>query len=371
MSVVLRAIDSNGSLVVGAGIRNPATVTLTAGQQYARQVSEIFGIQSFDGWIEAEASGSGLGVYTATGAWSLTQFDGSVARPVSTNFVFFHAGAAAVLVNPSTTRTANVTITTFGASSSQSIAIPPRNRVVTTLPGVVQIQSSEPLAAIERASFTGKLSMNAGVPLSDASPELVFPHAVVGGGYTSMLTLANVASVAQSVAVVWGNSSATVSLEPNTTMRVSIAELLHLPAGPLQAASLRVSTQMLFPVQSLVGVLDIENETGLVTIGARPASTDFSFPHVAQGDGLFTGLCFSAGERGASITIQVYPAAGGTPKIATITLGPYQQLGRLVSEFVPSVTTQTGGYIKIHSDQPIWSWEIYGSGQVLASAPPL
>jgi hypothetical protein len=178
-------------------------------------------------------------------------------------------------------------------------------------------------------------------------------------------------STAQSVAVAWGSSSATVSLDANATMRVSIAELLHLPAGTLQASSLRVATQTLFPMQSLVGVLDIENETGLVTIGARPSATDFSFPHVAHGDGLFTGLCFAAADHAASITIEVYPAAGGTPKIATITLGANQQLGRLVSEFVPSVTTQLGGYIKIHSDQPIWSWEIYGSGQVMASGPPL
>jgi hypothetical protein len=34
-----------------------------------------------------------------------------------------------------------------------------------------------------------------------------------------------------------------------------------------------------------VGVLDIENESGLVTMGARPAATDFAFPHVAHGNG--------------------------------------------------------------------------------------
>src|SRR5207247_1456625 len=80
MTVVLRAYDANGALIVGAGIRNPATISLAAGQQYARLLPELLGIQSFDGWIEAEASAPGLGIFIATGAWDSSTLDGSVAR---------------------------------------------------------------------------------------------------------------------------------------------------------------------------------------------------------------------------------------------------------------------------------------------------
>jgi len=52
-------------------------------------------------------------------------------------------------------------------------------------------------------------------------------------------------------------------------------------------------------------------------------------------------------------------------------LGANRQLGRLVSELVPGTATQLGGYIRIRADQPIWAWEIYGSGEVMASGPPL
>src|SRR5207253_1803565 len=83
--------------------------------------------------------------------------------------------------------------------------------------------------------------------------------------------------------------------------------------------------------QSLVGVLDIENESGLVTMGARPAATDFAFPHVAHGNGLFTGLAFATDSSAAHITIEIYEPGGGTPKSATITVDANQQLGRLVS----------------------------------------
>lgn len=126
-----------------------------------------------------------------------------------------------------------------------------------------------------------------------------------------------------------------------------------------------------FGAASIVGVLDIENESGLVTIGARPAAVEFAFPHVANGNGLFTGLALATGSNSARITIEVYEAAGGTPKAATINLGANQQLSRLVSELVADTQTQVGGYIRIRSDSPIWAWEIYVSGQVMASGPPL
>ncbi len=62
---------------------------------------------------------------------------------------------------------------------------------------------------------------------------------------------------------------------------------------------------------------------------------------------------------------------GSAPKTGVVTLTPNQQLSRLVSELVAGVETQVGGYIRIRSDNPIWAWEIYGSGQVMASGPPL
>lgn len=372
MSVVLKAMDANGVLISGAGVRNPTTVTLAAGQQYARLVPELFGIQSFDGWIEVEASGMGLGIYTATGSWDMKSMDGSVAAPASADFMLFHPGASAALVNPST-RTANVTITPVGAGSAQSFLIPARSRTVVPMTSVARVRSSEALAALERSTAAGKLAMNVPVAVLDGQTTLVFPHAVIGGGYVSLLTLANLLNTWQDVTITCGASSANLRLDPNSTTRVSIAELLQLSTATIRTGAVRVVSRgsIFGSSASLLGVLDIENQTGLVTMGARPARTEFAFPHVAHGNGLFTGLCFATGDRTTIITIEIYPPAGGTPKTATITMEPNQQLGRLISELVPAVTTQMGGYIRIRSDQPIWSWEIYGSSEIMASGPPL
>jgi hypothetical protein len=254
-------------------------------------------------------------------------------------------------------------------NGSQTFSIPARGRYVTTLTSAVRVQSSEALAAIERSQPPGKLGIDAAVSVTEAASALVFPHSVIGGGYTSSLMLANVSGTTQTFSVAGpGVQSAVIVLEPNRSIQVGIAQRISgVTVGAVTVNPVGIVPQP----PGLVGVLDIENETGLVTIGARPASTTFAFPYVANGNGLFTGLALATGGNAASITVEIYDSTGGTPKSSTFTLGANQQLGRLVSELVPGVGNQLGGYIRIHSDQPIWAWEIYGSGQVMASGPPL
>jgi len=361
MSVVLRAIDGDGNLISGAGIRNPTTVTLAAGQEYSRLTAELFGVQQFDGWIEAEASTPGLGIYTTSGALDGTSMDGASTQPLSSDFWLFHTGASAFLVNPSI-RTATVNV------GGQTMTIAPRSRKVITLPGIVHVQSSEPLATVERSSSPAKLALNSAVSTSEGQASLVFPGAIVGSGYSSVLLMANVLSMPQDVTVTLGAATATLHMEGNSAMRVAIGDVLHLPSAIITKEALRVVASSGAP---LVGVLDIENSSGLVTMGARPAATRMIFPHVAQGNGLFTGLAVATGSGGASITIEVYDPAGGTARTTTITLEGNQQQARLISEFIPAITVQLRGYIRVVSDKPVWAWEIYGSGQVMASGPPL
>jgi hypothetical protein len=366
MNVVLRAYDANGSPVLGSGIRNPATISLAPGEQYAKLLTELFGFQTFDGWVEAEASQPGLSIFTSTGAWDMSALDGNVARETAADFVLFHAGASAVLVNPSS-RAANVSMTSLVTKTTQTFSIPPRGLFVTALASAVRIRSTEALAAIERSSVPGRLTMNAAVPVTDAQSSLVFPHAVVGGGYKSTVLLANVGDTARTVQVAFGTPGASFLVQPNTVTPV--------PIGPavsgITTGSVTVTVDGSLESRAIVAVLDIENETGFVTLSARPAATEFVFPYVVNGSGFFTGLAFATGSAPARITVEVYESRGGSPRFATIPLGANQQLGRLINELVAGVATQLGGYIRVRSDQPIWAWEIYGSGGVMASGPPL
>ena len=172
MSVALKAMDASGNLITGAGIRNPVSLNLAAGQQSAKLVSELFGLQSFDGWIEADASAKGLGVFVMTGSTDLRHLDGSLGQDASADFILFHTGASAVLVNPSS-RVANVTLTDFTSLNQRLLAIPPLTRVVTTIFDVTRVHSSEPLAVLERSVASGSFSSSAGVPVSQAQPALL------------------------------------------------------------------------------------------------------------------------------------------------------------------------------------------------------
>jgi len=152
----------------------------------------------------------------------------------------FHAGATAILVNPST-RAANVTITNFGTASGQSLTIPARGRAVTTLRGVVQVQSSEPLAAIERSSAPGKLSINTAEPVARAQATLVFPHAVIGGGYTSTLMLPNLTGLEQDLTITFGTAVTSMRLVPNAAARVSLAALLEDSTNAIRAGAVTIT----------------------------------------------------------------------------------------------------------------------------------
>ncbi|HLH32848.1 MAG TPA: hypothetical protein VKY31_16725, partial [Terriglobia bacterium] len=366
-TVVMRAFDANGKYLLGAGIRNPVTISLAAGQQSAKLVSELFGLQTFDGWIQVEASSAGLGVFTATGASDLSAMDGNVPRDPLTDFVLFHAGASAILVNPSP-RTANVTITDLGTNAVQTFTIAPTTRLVMTLSGPSRVKSSEALAAIEQTTSTGRIAVNTAEAVSAAQSTLVFPDAVSGGGYSSTLTLVNVTGTARNLTIAFAGST--------TTMRIDANGLLKIPISSPGAAAdaVRVITAgTLFggDAPALVGVLDIDNGADPVTIGARPATTDFWFPQVANGAGLFTGLALASGTAAANVTVEVYDPSGSTPKSATIALDAGKQAARLVSDIVAGTATQVGGYIHVHSDQPINAWEIYGSDRIQASGPPL
>ena len=373
MSVVVKAINANGALITGPGITNPTNVTLAPGQQYAKLVSELFGFQSFDGWIETDASAPGLGIFVSTGSWDLQHLDGMVPRSLSKDFFLFHAGASAILVNPSSNM-ADVTVTEFGTGLSQIVSIPPETRVLAPLKGITHFQSSEPLAAIERSAVSGELASGSAVPASEAQSSLVFPAAVVGGGYASILTVANIGTVPADLTVAFGSASASLRVNTNTATQISIASLLGLSADSAQTGAVRVTSTL--PIgsagssSSVVGVLDIETQTGTATIAAHPAATDFTFGNVDNGGGLFTGLAFADGNAAAQISIDVHPPNGEKPASTTINIGENQNLSSLLSDLVPGLTNQIGGYIRIHSDQPIWAWEIYGTSDAMASAPP-
>jgi len=362
MSVTLRAMDNNGALL------GTTTVPLNPGQQYVKLVTELFDVPSLEGWVEVLPSAPGLGVFSATGSRDNLDLDGEVPRDLMSDFIVLHAGSTLWLVNPSL-QAASITIRGIGASTSTVLNIPARGRIGTTLQAASRIISTQPLAGLEVIEGPGRLAM-AALESPAGQTSLTFPDAVIGQAYSTTVTLVNLGATATAT-VQFRGSSVVVPVSGNGVTVLALNSMFPIPTD-IQSDAVRIST---VPSSSgsaiLVGAVDIANPLNLVSMGSRPASSEFIFPHVAHGGELFTGLCFVTGAAGATITVDIYTPGGDVRKSGTVTLGANQQIARLVSELVPTVTTQVGGYIRIRSDQPILSWEIYGSSEAFASGPPL
>ncbi len=361
MSVTLRAMDDTGAVL------GTASVLLNPGQQYAKLVTELFGLPSLEGWVEVLPSAPGLKVFAATGSRDNLDLDGGVPSDLLSDFIVVHAGSTAWMVNPST-QDAQVTMTEIGGTASTTLNVPARGRIGTVLQSASRVVSSQPLAALEVIEGPGRLAL---APAESAvgSPSLTFPDAVIGGGYSTTVTLVNLSTVTKATVQFLG-SSAVVAVPGNGVTTLSLNSLFPIPAD-LRSDAVRITADPSLFGGALAGSVDIANPSSLVSLSARPVSTEFIFPHVAVGGEFFTGLCFVTGIGGATVTIDVYSAGGDIRKSGTVTLGANQQLARLVNELVPSVKDQFGGYIRVRSDQLILSWEIYGSSQAIGSGPPL
>jgi hypothetical protein len=290
--------------------------------------------------------------------------DGSTAGDGSNDFVLFHPGATAVLVNPSP-RLATVTITAFD-STSRAITLAPFSKVSIPINAISRVQSSEPLASVERFGVAPKFGLGTPAVTGSGQTSFVIPGGVVGGGYITTLSLANLSAGAADVTVSFVGNSKQVHINANSATSLSLADFLQIPVTPVRSDAVRVDS-----TQPVIAVVDIENTIAVVSLESRPAVTDAWFPNVAEGNGLSTMLSIATGATAANVTVEVYPSTGGTPQSATITVKGNQQVSKAVRELVSSVTEQQGGYIRLHSDQPIWSWGTYVSSTILASVPPL
>ena len=102
--------------------------------------------------------------------------------------------------------------------------------------------------------------------------------------------------------------------------------------------------------------------------------TEAVFNHIANLPTVFTGFAFfNPGEKTASVQIEAFVT--GEEKVEkTIVLGPGERIARTLTDpdIWPDFPLQSGGYIKIQSDQPIAGQQLFGdkSLRYMAAIPP-
>ncbi len=115
---------------------------------------------------------------------------------------------------------------------------------------------------------------------------------------------------------------------------------------------------------SLVGCLSFGDTAGnfmaslpLQALGAR----EFVLGHVAQTDEVFTGVTLlNAGAGYAEVSLEVLDRAGTSKGIALFELKPNEKRARLLTEYLPELARQEGGFVQVRSSAPIFGFELFG-----------
>ena len=99
------------------------------------------------------------------------------------------------------------------------------------------------------------------------------------------------------------------------------------------------------------------------------------FNHIANLPTVFTGFAFyNPGDQAANVLIEAFGTNGTKVAEKTLVLDPGERIARTLSDpdIWPSFPTQSGGYIRIRSDQPIAGQQLFGdrSLRYMAAIPP-
>ena len=369
--VTLRAVAVDGTEPAGLGIRNPITINLEAGQQKVAFLRDLFGLAQFVGWLELDASQDSLGTYVAIGSNDLTRFDGWRAAPVSGDFYLLYGGvdSQAILANPAADAV-TVTFRDLETDAEQLVGIPGRSRIAVPLAGPARITASSPVAAISQFGSGDRLGIGEGI--SESRSSIVFPFGAAGTGSQSWITLVNTGPSAVETSVTFANMNTSLMLEGGRSTRVRLADLFGLSGDSFESGSVKIEVGDSSDCDScLVGTMEIETEDGLVALSPADPSADILLPFVATENGLFSGVAMAAGPAGATVKVTIFDTSGKPADSETLTLSSDESAAHLISDLIPSAAGQTGGYVRLESDEPIWAWEIIGTAESIASAPPL
>jgi hypothetical protein len=165
----------------------------------------------------------------------------------------------------------------------------------------------------------------------------------------------------------------TLTLGAKSQVTLTLASLFPRLAPGLVTGSIRIDVPPSFvgpfPIGSqLFGAVRFASADGSASAAVPLALTpavDCVYSDVAQGAGYFTGLAVeNSGATIAQYTVMVYSQAGDLVGTYTSQLNPNASFSELVSELVPASAGQTGGYIRITSDQPLTSFAMFGSSDM-------
>lgn len=394
--VTLTAYENSGSLMTTEAGRNPFIVSVPAGGQLSRLVSELFGSDTnrSGGWIKVTSERPGISGLFLNFNPPLTAMDGAnFSNRLSADFVLPEIKNAEVsLVNPSDTVSADVFVTLINNDgveqpTTQSIRIPPNGRYTNrvsemfassalTTDGYLRVSSNQGLVSLEQFGIEGKFTNSLNGLHADTGARLLYsPQYVIGGGYTTMVTLINLVDARTTVSLSWVDSSG--------AQRGRVAKLALAARGRAVITGAEIFG-LTVPASGLEGYLRISSDTTQVTGAVRfgdaaeerfqtslallsQGQNELIFPLAVQDAALFTEVAIiNANSDPANVVLSIYNNEGTQVGTGRRTLASNTRVSGVLTQFDPTLPLLSSGYFKITSDRPVLGFGVIGTNTMSA-----
>ena len=431
--ITLRLYNTNGDLVAGKGITNPAVLEVPAGQNTAVTAGEVFGPvdPSIVGWVEATSSADGLTGFFLFLARDQSQLDGADQPQVSRKIAFndireSEEFATEVNIFNTADTTTRLDLFLIGPDGveARTVGAPPAEGFAATFParGLLHIEdvaeffdlasipegtylevlSETPIGGFQflRTAAGDLLGLNAKRRLEHLKV-LYFPQLAVRGPWKMEANIVNysldpvtlVFSARRPDGQLYGQENVLENpvqrnLDPATGLVEDVEELFGFRgAGPfegsLKVAAYRQGTAPLGvngggsePVAAIngsvrYGVVATGSEAAVAALPAAQKRAVFS--HLATVQGFFTGFAaYNSSSAASNLRIMAFTEGGVELGLFDTVLGPGQRIAELITNIIPGAADQNGGYVWAESSQPLHFSSLFGSSNstLLANVPP-
>ncbi len=374
-----------------------------------------------EGWFDVDSDVAGLKSFFLTGDRLLTRLDGAVASPGTSQKVVIPEiqvldgrQTELVLLNKNR-QTMTATITLYGPDG---VAIDSTNRQMASrtvfvtwardtnpddtvvdglfseadfedfVDGYIVVTSDTGIIAYERVVEAERMSAVNGQPVSDRDPQptqFYIPQVTLFQGTDTILKLVNSNPKApeddgegdpelptpeqqrlQVTLTFRGNDGQELSaplaitLEGGESVRQSVADLFGLTdEGAVQSGWISVEADK----PGLAGSAELQVFSGkaMSTVPLQSVASDrLIFSHVADGLGLSTGLSLiNPGTAEATATIEVVRKDGTPNDSVSVVIPAGARAVGLLSELLPNLSDQLGGFVRVTSDSPLVGLELF------------
>ncbi|MFQ5738254.1 MAG: S8 family serine peptidase [Acidobacteriota bacterium] len=352
---------------------------IKGGQQSSILLSQAIGVLQA-GWVEVLPSHPELMSFALTGSNSLTFLDGTqldsrIARALlfpeirnqekeNTWIHIVNPGEDAVDVTLTWVRSIGAVSKIQQLAAKGMISATFRELFGEGSGGYLKVEAPAPLYGLE---IFGNSASKAGLLALDyelASPDLFAAHFASSGVIETHLNIVNTGETSTPTLTARDEDgkvlgSVPVQLAAGQQLEVEVGSFFGL--GVDQAGWIEVhsdSGKMLGDVRFGDPEGRFLSSLPLQARGAR----EFVLSHLAETSQVFTGVTLlNACAEEALLTVEVFEPGGEETGLVFLQLRPWQKTARLLSELVENLKDQSGGFIRVRSNQKILGFELFGS----------